>query len=158
MFIKRKIKSFTLSELIVVIIITAIVVGIAFSVLLLVKKQLFKIETNYNKTTTLALFEERFWRDFNQFQNIKVNEEGNGFILKNEIDSVFYSFEEDYLLRNEDTIALKIAVQETFLEGKEVTIGAVDAVRFSAVKEIPDYTFFIFRSTDAAQYMIQNGF
>ena len=158
MLINKKVKSFTLSELIVVIIITAIVVGIAFSVLILVKKQLFKIENNYNKTTTLALFEERFWSDFNQFQNVKVSEEGNGFILKNEIDSVFYTFEEDYLLRNEDTLALKINVQETFLEGIEVKTGAVDAVRFSAVKEIPNYTFFIFRTNDATQYMTQNGF
>ncbi|WP_299517042.1 prepilin-type N-terminal cleavage/methylation domain-containing protein, partial [uncultured Flavobacterium sp.] len=61
----KKVKSFTLSELIVVMIITVIVVGIAFSVLLLVKKQIKGIEKNYQKTTQLALFEEKFWRDFN---------------------------------------------------------------------------------------------
>jgi Tfp pilus assembly protein FimT len=54
-----KLKSFTLSELLIVMIITAIVVGMAFSVLRLVQKQIHTIQTNFDKSSTLALFEQR---------------------------------------------------------------------------------------------------
>jgi type II secretory pathway pseudopilin PulG len=152
----KKVKSFTLSELIVVMIITVIVVGIAFSVLLLVKKQIKGIEKNYQKTTQLALFEEQFWRDFNVFQQIEIDENQNMF-LKNEIDSISYQFEDEFVIRNEDTLKVQLKIENVYLDGNTVESGVIDAIDFSAVKEIPDYIFFIYKKNDATQYMKQNG-
>jgi hypothetical protein len=153
----KKVKSFTLSELIVVMIITVIVVGIAFSVLLLVKKQIKGIEKNYQKTTQLALFEEQFWRDFNVFQQIEMNENQQNIFLKNEIDSISYQFEDDFVIRNEDTLKVQLKIENIYLDGNTVESGLIDAINFSALKEIPDYTFFVYKKNDATQYMNQNG-
>lgn len=153
----KKVKSFTLSELIVVMIITVIVVGIAFSVLLLVKKQIKGIEKNYQKTTQLALFEEQFWRDFNSFQHIEMDESLENLFLRNEIDSIAYQFEDTFVIRNEDTLKVQLKIENLYLDGNIVQSGLIDAIDFSALKEIPDYTFFIYKKNDATQNMNQNG-
>jgi hypothetical protein len=153
----KKVKSFTLSELIVVMIITVIVVGIAFSVLTLVKKQIYRIEKNYHKTTQLALFEEQFWRDFNSFQQISMDVNHENIFLKNEISAVSYHFEEAFVIRNEDTLQIKLKIEQIFLDGNNVESGLFDAIEFSALKDIPGYTFFVFKQNDATQYMNQYG-
>ena len=51
-----KVKSFTLAELLVVMVITAIVVGISFSVLTLVQKQLKFVDVQLEKSTQLDFF------------------------------------------------------------------------------------------------------
>ena len=68
---KTKTPSFTLLELLVVMIITAIVVGMAFSVLRLVQNQIHAIKSNFEKTSTLALFEQQLWQDFNDKNEIQ---------------------------------------------------------------------------------------
>ena len=48
-----KVQAFTLSEMIVVLIITSIVIGMAFSVLRLVQKHMGGIQDNFNRSTEL---------------------------------------------------------------------------------------------------------
>lgn len=114
-----KIKSFTLSELLIVMIITAIVVGIAFSVLRLVQKQIHTIQTNFDKTSTLALFEQKLWQDFNEPYTIVYDTKKQILILNSETDTVTYSFQENYTLRNTDTIPLKLIPKTFFLMEKK---------------------------------------
>ena len=78
---KSKVKSFTLSELLVAMIITVIVVGLAFTVLNLVNKQIAVIQKNYNRTTNLAFFKQRIWLDFNKHSQIIFNSNFDTFKL-----------------------------------------------------------------------------
>lgn len=152
---KNRIQSFTLPELLVVMIITAIVVGMAFSVLRLVQKQIHAIETNFNKTSSLALFEQRLWQDFNELNTIQFNKKENSLLLKSEMDTVIYSFQENYILRNNDTIKLKIVTNKLFFKGKEVQEGNIDAVSISAKTELPDYEIFVSKKNDVTLFMNQ---
>ena len=121
-----KIKSFTLSELLVVMIITAIVVGLAFSVLGLVRNQIYTIEKNYSKTTELALLEQVLCQDFNTCNTAKFD---NGMlILISDIDTIRYSFQPEYLLRNQDTINLKLKIDRRYYCGKQVRSAYIDAI------------------------------
>lgn len=151
-----KIKSFTLSELLVVIIITVIVVGLAFSVLSLVQKQIRSIEKNFKKTTELSLLEQRLWQDFNNHNMINYSD--GKIIMISDIDSVFYSIKPDYLIRNNDTINLKLTVNKVYYIGKEIKSGYIDAVSVSASQELPDYSIFVSSQKDAAHFINQNGF
>lgn len=148
-----KLKSFTLAELIVVMIITAIVVGMAFSVLRIVQKQIHKIQTNFDKTSTLALFEQRLWQDFNEPHNIIYNK--NELILISEIDTINYSFQENFTTRNQDTIKLKITPNKAFFKGKEITKGTIDAISIFADTELPDYAIFVSKKNDITLFMNQ---
>lgn len=149
----RKLKSFTLAELIVVMIITAIVVGMAFSVLRIVQKQIHTIQTNFDKTSTLALFEQRLWQDFNEPHNIIYNK--NELILTSETDTIHYSFQENFIMRNQDTIKLKTTPNKAFFKGKEITNGTIDAISIFADTELPDYAIFVSKKNDITLFMNQ---
>lgn len=153
-----KIKSFTLPELLVVMILTAIVVGMAFSVLRLVQKQISIIETNFEKTNSLALFEQRLWQDFNEMNRIQFNAKESSLIMESEMDTVVYSFEENYVLRNTDTIKLRLVTNKLFFQGKEVQEGTIDALSISGKAELPDYEIFVSKKNDLTLFMNQDGF
>ena len=153
-----KIKSFTLSELLVAMIITVIVVGLAFSVLNLVRRQIFVIEKNYNRTTELAFFKQRIWLDFNKNRGVIYNPVDNQIILQSELDTISYSFKGDFVLRNKDTLKTKIKIEKLYFGGKEIKQGTIDAISFLEEKEASDSHFFVFKKNDATFFMNQNGF
>lgn len=150
---KNKIKSFTLPELLVVMIITAIIVGLAFSVLRLVQKQIYTIQTNFEKTNNLILFEQKLWQDFNELNTIQCNREERSLLMESEIDTVRYAFKENYILRNKDTIKLKIILNKFLFEGKEVQKGNIDALMISGKLELPNYQIFISKKNDITLFM-----
>ena len=152
-----KLKSFTLSELLIVMIITAIVVGLAFSVLRLVQNQIHAIQTNFEKTTTLALFEQQLWQDFNEPHEIIYDHQKQNIMLVSEIDTVNYSFQENYTLRNLDTIKLKLVAQNAFLNGKEINNGIIDAIKISAETALPNYEIFVSKKNDLTFFMNQEN-
>lgn len=151
-----KIKSFTLSELLVVMIITAIVVGIAFSVLNLVNKQIRGIEKNFSKNTELSLFEQQLWQDFNLHN--KVWYSNNTITFTSDIDTTAYIFNPEYILKNKDTIKIKVDITELYYEGRKVNSGYIDAVNVSGERELPNYFIFVSARMDGAHYMNKNGF
>jgi len=151
-----RVKSFTLSEMLVVLIITAIVVGMAFSVLSLVQKQIQAIKKNFSTTTQLSLLEQRLWQDFNQHSTIECFE--NKIILKSDRDTVTYSINATYSLRNTDTIHSKLTIEKLFDQGREVKSGFIDAISISAATELPDYSIFVYSTPDATHFMNQDGF
>ena len=151
-----KVKSFTLSEMLVVMIITVIVVGIAFSVLSLVQKQIRGIEKNFQKTTELSLLEQQLWQDFNEHNF--ADYDGKKLIILSDIDTVSYIFSPEYTLRNTDTIPLKTEIAKLHYLGKEIKTGQIDAITISAHKEIPDYSIFVSAQHDASHFINNNGF
>lgn len=153
-----KVKSFTLSELLVTMIITVIVVGLAFTVLNLVKKQIAVIQKNYNRTTELAFFKQRIWLDFNKKSEIIFNSNENSLILKTETDSVYYDFTTGFVLRDKDTLKTNLQIEKLFFQGNEVKEGVIDAISFLEKKEAADSHFFVFKKNDATLFMNQDGF
>ncbi|WP_269225699.1 PulJ/GspJ family protein [Flavobacterium eburneipallidum] len=154
----HKIKSFTLPELLIVMILTAIVVGMAFSVLRLVQQQIKIIQTNFEKTSSLSLFEQRLWQDFNEMSHIEFHQQTNSLFMESEIDTVIYSFQENYVLRNSDTIKLRLVPNTLFFQGKEIHNGFVDALSISGKAELPDYEIFVSKKNDLTLFMNQDGF
>ncbi|WP_394775887.1 type II secretion system protein J [Flavobacterium sp.] len=156
--VARKLKSFTLAELLVVMIITAIVVGMAFSILRLVQKQIYAIQTNFEKTSTLSLFEQKLWQDFNEPHTIIYDANKQILIMTSEIDTVTYLFQEKFTMRNLDTIKLKITPNKTFFKGKELESGTIDAITLFAETELPDYQIFVSKKNDVTSFMnLENG-
>lgn len=153
----NKIRSFTLSELLIVMIITAIVVGMAFSVLRLVQKQIHTIQRNFDKTSSLALFEQKLWQDFNELHTITYNEQNQFLLLSSEVDTVKYSFKDNYTFRNNDSIPLKLTIQKIFFNGKEVQNGNIDAMSISAASTLQDYEIFVSKKNDVTFFMNQEN-
>ena len=152
-----KVKSFTLTELLVVMIITAIVAGIAFTVLRLVQQQVHIIGENFEKSGKLSLFEQRLWQDFNEYRAVKFDKANKILSCASEIDTVVYTFSDGFALRNADTIRLKLVINKVWFEGKEPRQQNIDAISISATAELPDYNLFISKRNDAALFMDTDG-
>lgn len=153
MQINKKIKAFTLSEMIIVLILTSIVVGMAFSVLGLVQKQMLAIQNNYNKNLELDKLETLLWLDFNRYQTIKYNDLEDELVFKNELDSISYSFTKDFIIKERDTFSIPLANKEFYFDGVLSIGNQVDAIKLRTVKEFQNQEIFIFKKNDAVSYM-----
>lgn len=150
---RKKIKAFTLSEIIVVLILTSIVVGLAFSVLGLVQKQMFAIQANYNKNQELQKLETSLWIDFNRYPNIRYDFNEDRLVLKHELDSVSYVFSKEFIVKAQDTFNIVIKAKQFYFDGVLSQTNKVDALKLRTTKAYQNRELFIFKKNDATLYM-----
>lgn len=155
-FSHKKIPSFTLTEMLVVLAISAIVAGLSFSIITLFTKNLQLIQNNYYHSTELQLLEQQFIVDFNRFHTINYNSKTSILKLKSPIDSLFYSFDEGYILRDQDTIFSKAYTKEFYYLGETKQNGDMDALKLS-FKDKSSERFLYFFKLNAANQFIRNG-
>ncbi len=153
----KKIKSFTLTEMLIVLAITTIVAGLAFTIITLFGRNIGLIQNNYNQSAQLNLLEQQLTIDFNKFHNISYNLGSEILEMKTPLDSITYLFSEDTILRNLDTLVTK-KYSKTFLyKGSETGQGGIDALKIE-FNEGEKHTFlFFYKEMDAFQYIIENG-
>ncbi len=150
---KTKIKAFTLSELIIVLVLSSIIVGLAFSVLTLVQRHMFSIQDNLSTNATLKKLEQSLWIDFNRYSKIKYSNTNDELVLASEIDSVSYKFLTDYVIKGIDTFNISIESKTLFFDAKTIDFGPVDAVKLKTSKAFRNQELFIFMENDANVYM-----
>ena len=150
---KHKIQAFTLSEMIVVIILTSIVVGMAFSVLILVQKHMSGIQDNFNKNTELNMFEQTLCLDFNRYPEIEYNVINDALIFTSEVNTTTYKFTAVYIIKELDTFNISVHNKLLFFDGNKTTNGQVDAIKLEASKTFQNQPLFVFKQNDANQFM-----
>lgn len=153
---KSKVKSFTLFELLIVLVLTAIVVGLAFGVLNLVHHQIAKIKKNYEKSATISVLEQSLWKDFNNYDLIVFDNKKNILHFKSEIDSIDYVFEKNIILRHKDTIKCNIVIDKLFFKGLEINNDTIDAISINCEKEVTNQKLFVYKTNDLKKEMNQN--
>lgn len=147
---KSKLKAFTLTELIVVMIISTIVISLSYMAFSMVRKQVDNIQNRLKLKEELLSLEKVLNRDLNTFVIADYNSEI--LKLKNPLDSIFYKIEDKYVLRNKDTFKVVVNDFTVFLNGQKVKKGKVDAIRFSS-DNINNRAIFIYTIKDAASYL-----
>lgn len=148
-----KIKAFTLSEMIIVLILTSIVVGLAFSVLNLVQKHMSSIQHNYNNNSSLNKLETSLWLDFNHYNTIKFDETENELKFATALDSTIYKFEKNYIVKDIDTFNIAIENKVLYFVANQVEEGSVDAIKLETTKTLQNQQIFIFKQNDASVFM-----
>ena len=151
----KKIKAFTISEMLIVLVISSIVVGLSLTVLNLVQKQMNTIKNTYVSNTEVRLLERTLLQDFNRY-SLFCNSQANeliGFSIK---DTVVYRFTETQVIRNQDTLGVAIFKSNFYLDGNKVDRKSIDAVELQLSKQFPEKKLFISKTNDAAFYM-NNG-
>lgn len=150
---KHKTPAFTLSEIIVVIILTSIVVGLSFSVLTLVQKHMYGIQNNFNRNTALSKLEQSLWLDFNTYSRVTYNVSNNKLVFNTEIDAVTYDFTNTNIVKGKDTFDIVCEKKTFFLNGSQVKHGYIDALKLEMSKTFQNKRIFIFRQNDATFFM-----
>jgi len=150
---KSKIRAFTLSEMVVVLILTSVLVGLAFSVLSLVHKHITSIQNNFNKNTELDMLQQTLWLDFNRYSKIEYNAIEDQLKFSNEMDSLRYQFHETYIVRDQDTLQVQLYGKTVFFDGSIVETGYVDAIRLETSETFQSQQLFVFKDNDATLFM-----
>ena len=153
MKLNRKVKSFTLSEMVVVLILTSIVVGLAFSVLTLVQKQMSAIQLNYQKNLTINKLETALWLDFSNSSKVNYDNLNNELKFSSEVDSTTYKFVDNFIVRGSDTFSVNTQSKKLYLQGEIKESGTVDALKIEFSKDYQGQKLFIFKTNDAAIFM-----
>lgn len=153
MKVNNKIQAFTLSELVVVLILTVIVVGLAFSVLSLVQKQMTTIQKNYITKLELNKLETSLWLDFNRYSKITYDEIENELKFSNELDSVIYQFSENRIVKDMDTFPIQIQNMQLFFDGELSKSSVLDAIKLETTNAHQSQKLFVFKINDASIYI-----
>ncbi len=148
-----KVPAFTLSEMMVVLVITSIVVGMAFAVLQLVQQHMQGIQHNYGNHAQVNLLRQSLWMDLNRYNRVYFDENQQQLFFTNELGSHSYRFEESYVIRDLDTFHLKLAEKTFFFENKEVHHGGIDALLLQTEKGFGGQRLFLFKENSASTYL-----
>lgn len=139
--------------MIVVLILTSIVVGMAFSVLSLVQQHMRDIKNNYEQSAHFDKFESKLWLDMNRYPKATFDKAKEELILSSEIDSISYVFYDEFIISLSDTFEIQIENKLVFFDGKIVDHGSIDAIKFRTNRACGNRSIFIYKYNDAAAFM-----
>lgn len=139
--------------MIVVIILTSIIVGMAFSVLSLVKKHMAGIQMNFINNSELRTFEQSLYLDFNRYGHVKYIPLEDAIMFSSEVDSIKYIFKDNIITTPLDTFNIEIEQQIFFFNGEEAKEGFIDAIKLETSKTHRYQSLFIFKKNDATLFL-----
>ncbi len=148
----KKIQAFTLSELLIVIVISSIVISLAFSALSMIQKQVSTIQNTLDKTQDIEFLNRSLWSDFNSY-NVMYNTKIDALFLSTPIDSFQYAFDENYIIRKKDTIRVSLVNKKLFLDGQDVSSGIIDAMELELTINNSPRKLFIYKNKSATHYL-----
>ncbi len=112
----------------VVLVITSIVVGLAFAVLTLVSKQFYTIRDGYTDRQALLMFRERLSLDFDQCLSAKWNQVEEELTIQMHKTSFIYHLSDHTIIRGQDSLLLKYDYVQFYQSAIPVENGLVDAM------------------------------
>ncbi|RZS98810.1 PulJ/GspJ family protein [Aquimarina brevivitae] len=146
----NKIKSFTLTEMMVVLVISAIVVGLAFTILSIVQKNMVSIEQNYSYATELTQLEVALTADMNSCTQVAWIAKEDKLQFSSPVATRSYRFYQDSIVSDINTFKVAVKEKSFFLEGKDVASGSIDAIKLEFDKTTKEYCIFVYRKNDPA--------
>ena len=149
----KKIDAFTLSEMIVVMILTSIVVGLAFAILTIVQNHMKAIQKNLEFTTELNKLEQSLNLDFNRYSKIEFDETNQELSFSTEINKISYQFQENYIVKGADTLYIILSRKTFYFDGEQTSKGYIDAIKLETDKKTQNQHMFVFKQNDATLYM-----
>ena len=150
MRLKYKLQGFTLSEMMVVMVLTVVVVGLAFAILTLVQRQMETARKNYQGNTEVNLLRQALWHDMRSFPRTAWTPGQKQLELGFNGTNVTYRFEEAHVIRNGDTLDVPVYGYSFYSKGLPVGNGPIDALELKLSETDTEHKIFVFRPGIAA--------
>jgi len=150
-----KVKAFALQEMIVVLLITTIVVGMAFSVLNLVQKQMGNIEGIYKVKLEANKLRQSLWIDFNRYSYVYFDQKKQLLYFSNEMEEKQYAIVNNQFVTEKDTFHIQLASKDFYFNNQTRFSGEIDAIELKTSKETGYQQIFVFKDNAPATYMNQ---
>ncbi len=147
-----KLKAFTLYEMIVVMIISAIVMALAAAVFLLVSKQFNSFKDQTDRETRIRQLYSTITNETAEYNRIYINQQAKTVTFSNELKKSIIHFNNGFITYKGDTITKGIQIFGYFKD-KEVKNGYVDALKVIYTSHNMKKELFFFKEYDAAFYI-----
>lgn len=151
----RKIPAFLLQEMMVVLAIATIVVGMAFSVLNLVRKQMSTIDDIYEVKLDANKLRQSLWTDFNRYSYVHFDQKKEVLYFSNELEEKWYAFDETKIITKRDTFFLRLDKRALYFGNSERHSGEIDALELKTSKETGQQLIFVFKKNTPTTYVNQ---
>ena len=148
----KKLKAFTLAEMLVVLVVASIVIAMSFLVLNMVRKQVVLIQENYHKKQEVQFFEAVLTRDFKTHSAVYYKNQNRLSLICSK-DSISYVFSGKGIIREKDTFQIEVSNKKLFLDGKEVQVKTIDAIKIILSENYSGKELFIQQTKDASYYI-----
>ena len=149
----NKIQALTLTEIMVVLALTAIVAALSFSVLGFTTKSMTVVSKNYQVTNNIRLLESRLTQDFANFNTLNYNARSQVLQLANPITKLNYTITDSYIIRAKDTLFTGDLSVQYLNAGTPVQQGITDAIKVAIKIQSKTHMLFINAPTDGAKIM-----
>lgn len=151
MILLKKIKGVTLTEVLVVLAITAIVASLAFTLLNYFNQSLTVVSKNYSDNTDLQLLQQELTVDFNSYPEIKFNLKSGELVLKSPLDSIVYRLDEQFIIKEHDTLFKGTLLYDKYYLGVKSKEASIDAIKVSIAQGSLTKTLFISQPKSVAK-------
>ena len=132
----------------VVLVLSAIVAGLAFTILNIVQKNMSLIETNYEYQSQLQSLEVALTIDFNSYSEVQWDSNNKSLIFKSPINERSYQFYKDSIKTDINSFIVTTKNINLFLKGESATSGIIDAVKLTFQKTTSMHRIFIYKHND----------
>lgn len=151
----KKIQAFTLNELLVVLLITSIVIGMGFSVLQLVQRQMRGINGVYETQTEINLLRQSLWIDFNSYDGVWYDAGNDELIFENQLQTSRYQWFKSYIVKDSDTFHLKTGTKQFYYNGLQKEHGELDGLDLSFTENDGNKRIMVYKTNAASSYLNQ---
>ena len=138
----------------VVLVITTVVVGMAFAVLNLVQRQMGSIETIYAIKTDINQLRQSLWIDFSRYDYIAVDQKSNKIMLSNELERRQYEIINGNSIRTEN-LEMEFESIAYYFDNQKVVQGEIDAISIITSKDTGHQEVFVFKQNTPVTYINQ---
>lgn len=148
----KKIRAFTITELLIVMTITSIIVGLALGILKMLQRHNNDL-TNYNfKKNNLTLIYEKLSFNFKKYNDIQWNDKEDKLMFSNPIES------EKVILTSDSIASFKVQLKERkfYFLGEKIVNGKIDAMSLVFDIKGKEETIFVYKRNDL-KTLIDNG-
>lgn len=144
-------KAYTISELLVVMLTSIIIIGLCYTVLQFVMRQFYNYQSIFELSMQQEVAEDVLFKDF--FDHEHIIKENDFVVFYNSIDTIVYKISKENLIRGKDTLLYQTIQVNCFNLGEEVLSGPIDAIKIDF--ELPvkkSFFFFQYGSSSKRQY------
>lgn len=151
----QKIKAFAIQEMMIALAITAIVVGMAFSILNLVQKQMGTIGDIYEVKLEANKLRQSLWIDFNRYSYAHFDAKKGELYFSNELEEKIYTLSEHRFTTAKDTFDIQLETKQFYFNNQELQTGEIDAIELKTTKQTGHQQIFVFKANAPSTYINQ---
>lgn len=151
MKINYHIKAVTLTEILVVLAITAIVASLAFTVLNYFSSGLEGVSKNYSKSNELLKLEQQLTTDFISFNKVVFDPKNEKLAFSSPINEINYSITQTEIIRELDTLYVGEVLADFYYLGDKTQGGSLDALKLTLKQGSIEKKVFVSQTLDASR-------